>query len=192
MVSKLRTTSFVAVVGLSGLLLGCAGFSSSRVSTISKTVQQSHLALQAPPAAQKGLLAPLIDSVGGVDLYPPPAGVSPRVTETDARTALVKITGPLPSNFAPKLAVLTDTESAVKSGATYDTLYNNRLVWAFIGQGRWSQSASHLGALGLNGSVVTPQFPNGTICTGVWVVDATSGAYLEGYSYCPSGTTKAP
>jgi hypothetical protein len=172
---RLRTT---ILIGFTALLLASCARSVEPASVRSG-------ALPATGASRDDLASPMIDSVGGVDLYPPPAGATPSVSAEAARQSLVPVAGPLSSSaFVAKLALLPYTQNATENSAPA-TSYEDRLVWAFIGEGEWSQSDSHLGAVGPNGQAVTPSFPAGTICTGVWLVDATSGSYLEGYSYCP-------
>lgn len=174
------------------LFVGCSPASHSSVSTSAsgRTASHSGSSNSIDPAALGTVLpsdaftSPMIDTVGGVDLYPPPAGVS-AISEDTARQNLRPVAGPLSPSYVAKLALLSDSQDATRNAnGTYVPNYVNRLVWAFIGLGQWSQSDGHLGAIGPGGKVITPQLPDGTTCTGVWLVDASTGAYLEGYSYC--------
>lgn len=182
------------------LLVGCSPESSSLVSmnTSSRTAPRSgtsaapsSTALVTVPPSDL-LTTPMIDTVGGVDLFPPAADMS-AVSADTARRGLEPIAGPLPPSYVAKLALLTDSQNATRDATgSYIPNYANRLVWAFVAQGKWSGSDSHLGAMGPDGKVITPQFPDGTTCTGVWLVDASTGEYVEGYSHCPASPLSSP
>lgn len=168
------------------LLTGCASTHVSGASTKDTNLTSGTASNAGHSTAVVSLRTPVVDKVGGVNLYPPPADASPTVTEAAAEKAVAPVAGALPKNYQARLALLRDTQTAVRNAdGTSASRYTDRLVWAFIGQGHWSSKDSHLGAIGPDGKPVTPGIAEGTRCTGVWLVDATTGSYLEGYSYCP-------
>ena len=133
---------------------------------------------------EQRLSTKVIDSRGGITLSPPPSSAR-AIDVSIARGNLEKVTGPLPASFSPKLVTFSDSQRLETDARGISVRqYADRLAWAFIEQGAYSQSAGHLGSYSGSDNAYVPIIPDGTVCTGAWLVDAVTGMYLEGYSSC--------
>jgi hypothetical protein len=137
------------------------------------------------------LAEPLVTPEAGAALMPPPPDARAGVDEATARANLEKVVGPLPSTFAPNLALYTNTTyGEIQKDGAVKPQYTNVLVWAYIARQPY-QPGNHGGIVTPSGRA-TPDLPEGTMCDGVWLADANTGQYMMGYSSCPVDPAKRP
>lgn len=129
----------------------------------------------------------------GITLAPPPQGaVGIDVAKASAAASAVFGTSAV-DTMKPQLAVLNDAVTGtIQADGSVAHSYVNRLVWAFIGYAPCSAN-SRIDPIPVPGAPPPAAESTTTArCTGVILVDANSGRYLEAYSEAADAATIAP
>lgn len=99
---------------------------------------------------------------------------------------LEKQLGPLSAEFKPMVALYTNTTyGSIAPDQSVTPYYTKVMVWAMIAKGVPVDPDANYGAI-LNSAGKTVRAtvsPNGH-CDGVWIVNALTGTYMDGYSVC--------
>lgn len=180
-----------ASIVLSAVLLSGCGTSRSDSAHAAQVASETSVSSTATvPATEisvpgNELLTTSLSSPEAGAYLSPPNVSSAAVSEAQAQKTVEAISGPLNASFTPKLALYTNTTyGTIGSNQSVQPSYTNVLVWAFVSHTPYSPGNG--GAMvGPNGQPMTATLPSGTMCDGVWLVDATSGKYMMGYSDCP-------